>query len=100
MPAEVYAAAAGEFFGAVKELASLVPNFGERRQKEIDDETGILLSLEKTLEDRAVSFKLGDRIDEVIALSEMVTKQKRVIENKYILFNKQIKEEKAAAVIK
>lgn len=82
---------ASNFFGAVKEIASLIPNFSEEKKEMLEDETRKLEALEKSFNDSAVSFKMGSRPDELLALAEAVRTQEKKLRELYVIYAKELR---------
>lgn len=80
-----------EFFGAIKEIASLVPNFSEKRKKELDEETRILFDLGKKFNNAAVEFKPGSRSDELLGLADDVNSQEKALRDLYVIYAKELR---------
>lgn len=80
-----------EFFGAVKEIASLIPNFSEKRKRELQKETDLYIELEKNFEDAAVQFDIGSRSDELLGLAAAVQSQNEKLKSLYIIYAKELK---------
>lgn len=82
---------ASEFFGAVKKIASLIPEFSERRKKEIAKETEKHLDLETKFNKMALEFKVGSRSDELLGLADAVNAQDKKIRNLYVIYAKELR---------
>lgn len=80
-----------ELFGAIKEIASLVPEFSEKRKKEIQEETDLYLLLEKRFNDMAVVFDIGSRSDELLGIADALNAQSEKLKNLYVIYAEEIK---------
>ena len=80
----------GEFFGAIKEISKKVPDFSENRKKEISKETEKLLELEEKFNNEALSFGIGSRSDEILAIADSVNKQSEKLKNLYVIYAKEL----------
>lgn len=89
-----YTVAATELFKAISSIAALVPEFGERRKKEIADETELLLKYEAQFSRAAMEFVAGSRSDELLGLADVVKRQESKIKNLIMIYAKELQEEK------
>ena len=80
-----------EFFGAIKEIAKLIPDFPEKIKKQIDDETKILVTLEREVHDASVTFGAGSSSDELLGMVDDMNAQAEKLKHLYILFAKELK---------
>ena len=84
--------AIGSFFEAVKEIAIKVPSFDEKRKKQIDEEIEKLEELEFLFENRSIAFESGHSADELLHISDSIRRQKKHIENLFIIYAKELKD--------
>ena len=80
-----------ELFGAIKEIASLVPEFSERKRKGIEKETEKLEWLSKEFFDASVAFQPGSRSDELLGLAKAVNDQTTKMTKLYVLYAKELR---------
>ena len=91
MTGAIYAAAAGEFFGAVSDIVSLLPQFDERKKKMIEKETRILIAMEESFNKAAVEFDISSRPDELLGLADAYKSQEKKLKNLIKLYASELK---------
>ena len=79
-----------KFFGAIGDISNLIPNFSERRKKELAEETKKLAALENAFNHAAVSFGSGSRSDELLGLADTVNAQDKKLKNLIIIYAKEL----------
>jgi len=82
------------FFGAVREIALLVPQFDERKKSMIEKKHDSLELAEKALNDYAVSFGMGSSTDVLMGLADDVRTKRDSLQNLYVLYASEIRGEK------
>jgi hypothetical protein len=80
-----------QFFGAIREIASLIPDFGEERKKEIDKLTEDLFFKKQVLKNYAVSFNDDSNPDVLMGLADAVKKSENLLQEKYIIYSKELR---------
>ena len=84
----------GPLFGAIKEIASLIPDFSERKKAEIEKETNEYYSLMNKFNKAALEFGVGSHSDELLGLADAVNLQAKKLADLYMIYAKEIKEGK------
>lgn len=90
MTGEIYAAAAGEFFGALKTVFSKMASPELRKKYDIEKETDKLLELDSEFRKVAVGFNANSRSDELLGLADEVNKQEKKIKSMWVLYATEI----------
>lgn len=91
MTGAIYAAAAGEFFGAIKTVFSKFAGPELRKKYKIEKEIDKYLELEASFNKAAVSFDNNSISNELLGLADEVTKQDKKIKSLWVLYAKEIK---------
>lgn len=86
-----YESAATEFFGAVREIFNFIPNFSERRRREIHEETRELLRLRTKFNRTALEFNQHSRSDELLGLADAVKNQEEKLRRMVITFAQELR---------
>jgi len=79
------------FFGAVSEISSLIPDFGEKRRKELAELTASIINSHKRLRDYALEFNEGSSSDVLFGLSEDVKVQEKLYKEKIVIYAKELR---------
>ena len=90
MTGAIYAAAAGEFFGALKEIFIRLPKFDEKKKQLIEKETEKYLALESEFYKSALEFNHNSRSDELLGLADLVREQEKKLKELYKIYAKEL----------
>ena len=93
MSGAIYAAAAGEIFGAIRDIVKLVPTFSEEKKEEYDKQVKHLINLETHLENCIKALDSESRTNEVLYASDLVSRQQKKVEKLLLIYAKEIRGE-------
>ncbi len=72
------------------EALSLIPEFSEKRKREIQKELNSLYELEKEFNNFSASFKIGSSTDELLGISDQYNLQANKIKDLMQLYAKEL----------